>query len=70
MLPYSKFGIVYLHTGISTCVLTWISVFIDKISFCVGVNIASKEFEPPHVKTNNVSVRPVKTQISLGICPV
>ena len=27
-------------------------------------------FEPPHDKTNNVAVRPAKTQISLGICPV
>ena len=26
--------------------------------------------EPRHDKTNNVSVRPVKTQISLGICPI
>ena len=26
--------------------------------------------EPRHDKTNNVSVRPAKTQISLGICPV
>ena len=24
----------------------------------------------PHDKTNNVVVRPAKTQISLGICPV
>ena len=27
-------------------------------------------FEPPHDKTNNVVVRPAKTQISLGIRPV
>ena len=27
-------------------------------------------FEPSHDKTNNVAVRPAKTQISLGICPV
>ena len=27
-------------------------------------------FEPPHDKTNNVALRPGKTQISLGICPV
>ena len=26
--------------------------------------------EPPHVKTNMVTVRPAKTQISLGIRPV
>ena len=27
-------------------------------------------YEPPHDKTNNVVVRPAKTQISLGIRPV
>ena len=27
-------------------------------------------FEPPHDKTNKMNVRPAKTQISLGICPV
>ena len=27
-------------------------------------------FEPPHDKTNNMTVRPVKTPISQGICPV
>ena len=27
-------------------------------------------FEPPHVKTNKVAVRPAKMQISQGICPV
>ena len=26
--------------------------------------------EPPHDKTNNVAVRPAKTQVSLGIRPV
>ena len=30
----------------------------------------SGKYEPPHDKTNNVVVRPAKTQISLGICPV
>ena len=29
-----------------------------------------KTFEPWHDKTNKMSVRPAKTQISLGICPV
>ena len=28
------------------------------------------KYEPPHDKTNNVAVRPAKTQINLGICPV
>ena len=29
-----------------------------------------KSLEPRHDKTNEMNVRPVKTQISLGICPV
>ena len=29
-----------------------------------------KQFEPPHDKTNKMTVRPAKTQISLGIRPV
>ena len=28
------------------------------------------KYEPQHDKTNKMSVRPTKTQISLGICPV
>ena len=28
------------------------------------------QFEPPHDKTNKMTVRPAKTQISLGIHPV
>ena len=28
------------------------------------------QIEPPHDKTNKMTVRPAKTQISLGICPV
>ena len=28
------------------------------------------EYEPPHDKTNKMTVCPAKTQISLGICPV
>ena len=31
---------------------------------------AEMSFQPPHDKTNNVFVRPAKTQISLGIRPV
>ena len=27
-------------------------------------------YEPPHDKTNKMTVRPAKAQISLGICPV
>ena len=33
-------------------------------------SIQLKSFEPPHDKTNKMTVHPAKTQISLGICPV
>ena len=33
-------------------------------------NLISTSYEPRHDKTNKVSVRPAKTQISLGIRPV
>ena len=39
------------------------------VSFFVGYNIPTSiiTFEPPHDKTNKMTVRPAKTQISLGI---
>ena len=36
----------------------------------VGTAVVSCSFEPPHHKTNKITVRPAKTQISLGIRPV
>ena len=47
--------------------ISWIkqAVSFASILFCF-----LKQNEPPHDKTNNVAVRPVKTWISLGICPV
>ena len=38
--------------------------------FCFGFWNVYITFEPPHDKTNKMSVRPAKTQISLGIRPV
>ena len=32
--------------------------------------LSVRRYEPPHDKSNKVTVRTVKTQISLGICPV
>ena len=32
--------------------------------------ISILNIEPPHDKTNKMTVRPAKVQISLGICPV
>ena len=40
-----------------------------RMSICFA-NFVEEPFEPPHDKTNNVAVRPAKTQISLGIRPV
>ena len=44
------------------------------ITFCLldvhHLNACWQNYEPRHDKTNNVAVRPTKTQISLGICPV
>ena len=34
------------------------------------ITVISSRYELRHDKTNKMSVRPVKTQISLGICPV
>ena len=42
------------------------------MAMSLGVHVHRMEFiyEPRHDKTNNVAVRPAKTQISLGIRPV
>ena len=36
----------------------------------IVTHMKGKLFEPPHGKTNKLTVHPSKTQISLGICPV
>ena len=38
--------------------------------FAVSSKVNPKTNEPPHDKTNKISVRPAKTQFSLGISPV
>ena len=43
---------------------------ICNAKYPITLSTDSVSFELPHVKTNKVSVRPVKTQISLGIRPV
>ena len=42
----------------------------SKVQAWVVKQSQETKFEPPRDKTNNVAVRPVKTQISLGIRPV
>ena len=46
----------------------WIVCRINKRKKSIFSNLC--QFEPPRDKTNNVVVRPAKTQISLGIRPV
>ena len=41
-----------------------------KFIWNICCRLPSKAFEPRHDKTNKVTVCPVKTQVSLGICPV
>ena len=39
-------------------------------SVCMVCLMRQKRFEPQHDKTNKVTIRPAKTQISLGMHPV
>ena len=53
----------------------WLTVVFCVTSYSIQLvkNIASIDLhanQPRHDKTNTMSVRPAKTQISLGICPV
>ena len=50
------------YQNISLFLMTWVQL---KAMWC-----NSEISEPRHDKTNKMSVRPAKTQISLGICPV
>ena len=43
--------------------------FCERMSICFA-NSVVEPFEPPYDKTNNMAVRPAKTQIILGIRPV
>ena len=42
-----------------------VSILIESMK--LEKSLVEKIYEPPHDKTNNVAVRPAKTQISLGI---
>ena len=57
--------------------ITWMLLIVYHIFFflCISWNhhsvlIIAASKEPPHDKTNKMTVRPAKTQISLGIHPV
>ena len=62
-------AISWVECGLCMCLpVDYLPVQMHKpyIAFC-GVWL---KIEPPHDKTNKMTVRPVKTQISLGIHPV
>ena len=65
----------YHHYGIST----FLGSSYTCMSYCkvrriwtdrYGQTVQTQNFEPPHEKTNKMTVRPAKTQISLDIHPV
>ena len=43
------------------------AIKLNITNFCDVLELCNLEFEPRHDKTNKMSVRPAKTQISLGI---
>ena len=45
-------------------------IFISWVISLLPKDLLFRTYEPPHDKTNKMSVRPAKTQISLGIRPV
>ena len=45
-------------------------VLLEVVLSLVRINNILNSFEPPHDKTNKMTVHPAKTQISLGIRPV
>ena len=59
---------VLLFFFLSACQV-FLSCVVHK-KWMIGSSICKLLNEPPHDKTNKMSVRPTKTQISLGIRPV
>ena len=46
-------------------------IFCEPFNLTLSISVtAGSVIEPPHDKTNKVTVRPAKTQISQGIRPV
>ena len=54
------------------CAVFCVKIEKIKLTFWINVSvlIRLRLHEPPHDKTNRMTVHPAKTQISLGICPV
>ena len=58
------FALTYLSKNLgSLWYMCWTNPFYS-------ANVCAQITEPPHDKTNKMTVRQAKTQISLGICPV
>ena len=57
----------YVGCLISRLRYMWMPLYGIPLAWCLCV---VHSYEPLHDKTNKVTVRPAKTQISLGICPV
>ena len=56
------------HWNVWNYVVNFPTLLVILLTYCA--DYTAFLFEPPHDKTNNVVVRPAKTQISLGIRPV
>ena len=56
--------------GLERCPTAKMQTLQTKICTIYFYTRQYKTDEPPHDKTNKMTVRPAKTQISLGICPV
>ena len=59
-----------MNKTVSSVKVKLLSVKNEMKSYFCAIQKKKKSFEPRHDKTNKMSVRPAKTQISLGICPV
>ena len=65
-----KVDVQYIHSGINIVHFLDNSLFYWRFGQLWTDNAPYVTNEPPHDKTNKVTVRPAKTQISLGIRPV
>ena len=66
---YSLYADSYV-LDIETQTCTYTEDYTEDGFFVVITKVNPKTNEPPHDKTNKMSGRPAKTQISLGISPV
>ena len=60
---------LFLHYFFTVKVAIKIRLFDSSDEISVYINKIKMKIEPQHDKTNKMTVRPAKTQISLGIGP-